>query len=97
MTETNESYSWDSDKREETIKARGLDFVALADFVFADADIVIREDNRKDYGEQRYLAYAMVGEARLCLCFTPRDGKKHLITIFNIHKKEWNKYYDKQN
>lgn len=94
MIKTNEKYSWDSDKRELNVETRGLDFVFLADFVFADPNVVIVVDNRRDYGETRYLAYAMVGETRLCLCYTPRDGKTHLITIFKMHKKEWSKYYD---
>lgn len=94
MIKTNEKYSWDSGKRELNIETRGLDFVALADFVFADPNIVIVEDERRDYGETRYLAYAMVGETRLCLCYTPRAGKTHLITIFKMRKKEWSKYYD---
>ena len=94
MIETNQKYSWDSRKRESTINVRGLDFVVLADFVFGDPDIVIVQDERKDYGENRYLAYAMVAGVRLCLCFTYRCDKIHLITIFRMHEKKWSKYYD---
>ena len=94
MIETNDKYSWDSDKRESVLCIRGLDFVVLADFVFADPNITIRPDVRRDYGEERFLAYAQVGDIRLCLCYTPRGARKHLITIFKIHKKEWGKYYD---
>ena len=94
MLKTNKKYSWDDDKRNLNISVRGLDFVVLADFVFDDPDVVIVLDERKDYGEDRYLAYALVAGVRLCLCFTYRDSKIHLITIFKIHEKRWRKYYD---
>lgn len=94
MIKTNDKYSWDSNKRELIIKTRGLDFVVLADFVFADPDVIIYPDNRRDYGEYRYLAYAMVADICLCLCFTHRDNKIHLITIFRMHKKQWRKKHD---
>jgi len=95
MNETNEKYSWDSKKREQNIKERDLDMVALAPEVFSDPNIVIEPDDRLDYGEERYLAYGMAGKARICLCFTPRGDKLHLITIFKVHKKEWEVRYGK--
>jgi len=94
MNETNDKFSWDSEKRKLNIETRGLDFVMFADFVFADPDVVIREDNRHDYNEERFLAYAMVEETRLCLCFTPRGDKIHLITIFKVKEKQWRKNYE---
>jgi uncharacterized DUF497 family protein len=94
MNETNDKFSWDSEKRESNIQTRGLDFVMLADFVLADPNVVIREDNRQDYDEARFLAYAMVEETRLCLCFTPRGDKIHLITIFKVKEKQWRKNYE---
>lgn len=96
MIETNEKYSWDSNKRELVLRTHGLDFVFWADFVFADPNAVTVQDERHDYGEDRYLVYAMVGQYRLCLCYTPRNGVIHLISLFRIHKNKWGKYYDKK-
>ncbi|GHU93610.1 hypothetical protein FACS1894156_0690 [Bacteroidia bacterium] len=97
MIETNDKYSWDTEKRALNIQIRGLDFVVLADLIFADLQLMIEPDNRKDYNEERFWAYAIVDDNRLCLCFTPRDDKIHLITIFKMHKTPWRKHYDKKN
>jgi len=97
MTEENEKYSWDPKKREANIELRGLDFVELADFIFADPKVTIIPDIKKDYGEERFLAYAMIGSERFCLCFTLRKNKIHLITIFKKHyDKQWRKIYEGQ-
>jgi len=95
MNEFNEKYSWNPEKRKQNIKERGLDFVDLADKVFADPNFVIKADDRDDYGEDRYLAYGLVNEKRLCVCFTPRGEKLHLITIFRVNKRDWEKCYGK--
>jgi len=97
VIETNEKYSWDSKKREVNIKLRGLDFVELADFIFTDPKVTIIPDTKKVYGEERYLAFAMIGDERFCLCFTLREDKIHLITIFKKHyDKQWRTYYEEQ-
>ena len=91
--ETNEKYSWNPKKRELVIKTRGLDFVELADAIFGNADFVLKPDNRRDYGELRYWALALVNNVKYCLCFTPRNSKIHLITVFKANEKQWRKYY----
>jgi uncharacterized DUF497 family protein len=95
MNETSEKYSWNPEKREQNIKERGLDMVALAPEIFANPEVVIKPDSRSNYGEERYLAYGVADGDRICLCFTPREDKLHLITIFRMHKKEWEEHYGK--
>jgi len=95
MNETNEKYSWDPKKREQNIKERGLDILYLAPKVFADPNLVVKQDVREDYSEDRYVAFAFVDDLRLCLCYTLRKDKIHLITIFKMHKKEWEAHYGK--
>jgi uncharacterized DUF497 family protein len=97
MNESNDKYSWNPGKRELNINERGLDFVEWADFVFADPNVVVINDEKpnKD-NEVRYLAFAMVGNTRICLCFSNREDKKHLITIFKMRdKRQWRRHYDK--
>ena len=93
VNKSNEKYSWDPEKRELNIKKRGLDFVELADMIFSDPYVDVKFDNRVDYGELRYSAFAVINNMRLCLCFTYRDDKKHLITIFKMKEKQWRKLY----
>jgi len=90
----NKEYSWYAGKRQENIEKRGLDFVEFAPKIFADPNVVIRPDNRKDYGEKRYLAFGIADGMRLCLCFTPRKELIHLITIYKANKKDWEKNYE---
>ncbi|MCL2380584.1 MAG: BrnT family toxin [Treponema sp.] len=86
-------FSWNEAKRQENIKKRGLDIAVLASKVFADPNVIFRQDIRKDYGEDRYLAYGMASGLRICICFTLRGEVVHLITIFKVNKKDWEKYY----
>jgi len=96
MNETNEKYSWDPKKREQNIKERGLDFVELADMVFTDPNVSLRADTKpNNAGEIRFLAFGLVNKQRLCLCYTMRSEKIHLITIFKVHENIWRKYYGK--
>ena len=87
---------WDEGKRNENIKKRGLDIAILAPKVFEDPDAQIEPDLRKDYGEDRFLIYGLADDLRLCICFTPREDVIWLITIFKLHKKDWEKHYVKK-
>ena len=90
-------YEWDESKRQEIIAVRDLDIRELGPAVFEDPDVKIRDDDRRDYGEERFNAYGMVGNLRLCLCFTYREGGEvmRFITIFIVNKKDWENKYGK--
>ncbi|MDR2718142.1 MAG: BrnT family toxin [Treponema sp.] len=94
-------FKWDENKRQKNIEKRGLDIVILAPKVFADPNAEIEPDIRKDYKEDRYLIYGMADDIRIWICFTLRkEGEEDivwLITIFKIHKKNWEKHYGKKN
>ena len=93
--EMNEKFSWNPEKREQNIKERGLDFVLLADNILNDPGVVIRPDIRCSYDEDRFLAYSLVEGKHLCLCFSPRENRIHLITVFRMRKKQWEAYCGK--
>ena len=88
-------YEWFEAKRQKILATRKLDIVVLAPKVFADPNVIIERDNRRNYGEERFLAYALVDGTRICLCFTPRNEKILLITVFKMHKKPWEAHYGK--
>ena len=90
-------FEWDERKRQKNIKERDLDIFEIALIMFESSDTLILPDNRKDYGEERFRAFSIVEDKRICLCFTKRSGKVHLITVFRMHKKEWEKYYERKN
>ena len=85
---------YDPEKNQRNIDERGLPF-DLAELVLADPDVVTEHDDRKNYGEDRFLSYGMVGGLRLCVCWTPRGSKMRVITLFKVHEKEWEKHYGK--
>jgi len=85
---------YDLEKNQRNIVERGLPF-DLAQFILSDPDVVTECDERKDYGEDRFLSYGMVGGLRLCACWTPRNGKVRVITLFKVHEKEWGNHYGK--
>ena len=95
MADNDLSFEWDEEKRQKIINERGLDIVSLAPIVFADPNVVIKQDNRCDYNEERFLAYGIVEDLRLCVCFSIREKNIRLITIFKLNKKDWRKHYEK--
>lgn len=68
--------SFDSAKREWTLEHRGLDFVD-AERVFAGPGITV-EDDRRDYGEDRYVTYGRLGDRLVAVVWTPRGDVRHV-------------------
>jgi len=85
---------YDNAKNKRNIAKRDLPF-DLAALVLADPNAVCEEDMRKDYGEPRYITYGMVAGMKLRLCWTPRGEKTRVITLYQVHDKEWSKHYEK--
>ena len=83
---------WDEEKRKRNIAERGIDFEDAID-VFSDQDMQLYLDKRRDYGEERFIAYGLSKNRRLRVCFTVRDEIIRVITMFKVHEKEWNKRY----
>lgn len=67
--------------------ARGrLSFEAVAGFDFDSA--IVKVDDRKEYGETRYIAYGFVGARLHALVFTLRDECLHVISFRKANKRE---------
>ena len=93
MTE-NIIFEWDEEKRNRNIVEHGVDFVeAVA--IFDDPKVSIFPDVRRDYGQERFNAYGMSNGRRMRVCFTMRgENVIRVISMFKVHIKKWNKYYD---
>jgi uncharacterized DUF497 family protein len=85
------TFEWDENKRKSNIEKHGLDFV-LAPHILEALDMFAILDDRFDYGEDRYLAYAEINGIKLCLCYA-RKAKDtiRVISLRRAHKKEWRK------
>ena len=81
-------FGWNERKRRETLESRGLDFADAPQVILAD-DVVTFVDKRKDYGEERFLAFGTFKKNRLCVCYTIRNEVIRIISFRKVHDKEW--------
>lgn len=82
--------SFDPAKRDETLKERGLDF-ADAEKVFASL-LIENEDDRFDYGEERFVTVGFLGERMVVLVWTPRGEDRHIISMRKANAREQGRY-----
>ena len=78
--------TFDSAKRDRTLRERGLDFAAALD-VFAGRHATIA-DLRREYGEQRYITAGFLDGRMVVLVWTPRGAGRRIISMRHAHGKE---------
>lgn len=78
--------TWDEAKRQRTLTGRGLDF-AHAEMVFAGSHATGLDD-RRDYGEPRYITAGYVKGRFVVIVWTPRDGDRRIISMRHGHAQE---------
>lgn len=77
---------FDEEKRRKILTERGVD-LADAAVVFEGQHVEVI-DNRADYGETRYRVWGYLHGQRVHLVWTPRDGKRRIITMYPTHERE---------
>ena len=77
---------FDETKRTATLEARGLD-MARAGEVFAGATLTV-EDDRRDYGEDRFITIGFLDGVMVVLVWTPRDGAYRIISMRKANERE---------
>ena len=77
---------FDEAKRAATLEARGLD-MARAGEVFAGATLTV-EDDRRDYGENRFITIGFLDDVMVVLVWTPRDGAYRIISMRKANERE---------
>lgn len=82
--------TYDPPKRAETLKHRNLDFEDALK-LFAGTHLQI-EDDRRDYGETRWIAVGRLGRTMVVVVWTPRDGARRIISMRKCHGKERTTY-----
>jgi uncharacterized DUF497 family protein len=80
-------FTWDEAKRLETLGERGLDF-RDAPRVFAE-DYLEFLDDRKDYGEVRYIIFGFLEGRRVSIVWTPRGDARRIISMRHAHDEEF--------
>jgi len=78
--------TYDPEKRERTLRERGLDFED-AKFVFAGVTLEV-EDTRKDYGEARIICYGYLEDRLVVVGYTPRGAARHVFSMRKANARE---------
>lgn len=81
---------FDPAKSERNHRERGLSFGEAAEFDFSSALIAV--DDRREYGEVRYVALGMLGERLHVLCFTEITDGIRVISFRKANSREVARY-----
>lgn len=85
-------FEWDETKNATNREKHGVAFEVMPDFDWSPAGI--RVDDRRDYGEQRLLAYGPICESGLyVVAFTVRGDKYRIISVRPFGRKD-HKHYE---
>ena len=76
-------FAWDERKNEVNIRKHGLDFADVSEIF--DAPMLVRLDNRKDYGEDRWIGVGSTHGRIVVVVFTLRDNGE-TIRIISLRK-----------
>lgn len=83
-------WDWDEAKRQTNRDKHGIDFAALAQFDWTTAQI--KPDNRRDYGEDRFIAVGYIKDRLHKLIFTRRNGRVRVISFRKANRREQRKW-----
>ena len=78
--------SFDPAKRAKTLAERRLDFADAAE-VFAGRHTV-EADERRDYGEPRFISAGLLHGRVVVLAWTPRGAVRRVISMRHAHERE---------
>ena len=81
-------YEWDENKRQETLRLRGLDFAMASQINWNTA--TNRRQERE--GEVRYASLAMIGDRLHHLVWTPRGPNTRIISLRKANGRETARY-----
>ena len=86
-------FEWDENKNDANIKVHGIDFCD-AHLIF-DSPILVKIDNRKDYGEERLIGLGALYGAVVVIIFTKREDAIRIISIRRANQNERKIYQEK--
>jgi uncharacterized DUF497 family protein len=85
-------YEWDEQKNKRNINKHGVDFSLAAHFEWSEAKVI--EDDRLDYGENRFIAHGLIGVRLYAMAFTIRGETVRIISLRKTNKREV-KFYER--
>ena len=85
-------YQWDQAKRLTNLRKHGIDFADVP-AVF-DGDILTVEDERLDYGEQRFVTFGLLKGRVIAVVHTEREDHTRIISARKATKYEQRTYFE---
>ena len=87
-------FEWDEAKNQANIRKHGVSF-ETARRIF-ESSVLTWHDDRRDYGEDRYISIGRVGwVARIVVAHTRRGGRTRLISARPASRKERKAYHER--
>ncbi len=86
-------FEWDENKNNSNIIKHGIDFNDAVQIF--DNLIITKDDNRKDYGENRWIAIGLLNGFVVVMVYTLRKNMVRIISVRIANKIEKEKYYEK--
>lgn len=85
-------FEWDEAKRLTNLRKHGIDFVDVP-AVF-EGDIVTVEDDRYNYGEQRFITLGLLQGRIVAIVHTERDDRTRIISARKATRYEQRTYFE---
>ena len=84
-------FEWDENKRQKNLKKHGFDFADVIDIFEPDALTIL--DDRFDYGEIRYVTFALLNGRVVAVAHTETDEVIKIISVRKAERDEEIQYY----
>ncbi len=81
-----------SEKNSTNIQKHRIDFANIAEFF--EGPVFKKIDVRKNYGEDRWIGYGLLGTAVVVVVYTIRDGTFRIISARKANHNEREVYYE---
>ncbi len=85
-------FEWDESKRSSNIRKHGIDFLNIPD-VFTRSILTI-EDDRFDYGEERFVTFGLLQGQVVAVVHTESEGCIRIISARKVSKYEQETYLE---
>ncbi len=79
-------FDWDENKRGSNLEKHGIDFHDAPDFF--ESDLLCFEDDRKDYGEKRFVAFGRLAGRLIVTAYTLRYESIRILSMRKASDRE---------
>ena len=83
-------YEWDSAKAASNLQKHKVSLERVLDLEWDNA--LVMEDERRPYGEKRFIAYAPIGDRLYAVVYSPRGLRRRIISLRRANSREVARY-----